>query len=857
MKSTIISCYSMIRRIRLSHGIRAFGVALILLFSATAANASHYRYGSISYKFVPLPPGAAGACAIEVTVSQAWRMSFFFAGTPAIGDLSGGTTILHLAPFGGGPDISTTVVDISVSTVNAADDWFYGVFKHTFVLPLPASEYLLYWDDCCRIGALVNDGSGSFRSECRVSSCISGNKAPVTTMPPIVTAVKGAAFVSFPIPAADPDGDPITYRLALPAEFIGGNPPGFAVTPGGTASIPTLAYSTGDLLHAVVAIEDPDSAKTMVDFIIEIVDSGAAKTPPAFDFSVTPSPVPCLSAEVGKALCFWVKAFDVDSGDVVDITAVGVPIGAITAPSNPSPGGNPDSMMVCWTPGPGDVGGHVITFTAEDMDHLSAITSVCIDVKADTACVPAVLSFCSDSTWWMSTTTTMSNNSGTWSGVAGVLPAAGTFTIPATVGNPYPWPNVEEVPGAKVIKTTNNITYFRKEFTLASASDVAKLRINVDDMTEIYLNGVLVAGEYNMPNDGWKNDPHSVDYDGLSVDEPYLAPDVFDYLIAPPLSMLVAGTNEVIVVVRNLRKGGDKGGFSACFEFESGCAPAATDSICVSDTSWRKSTVYTASTQSGYWSGVPSIPADPTFTEPVVIDQPYPFYTVDSVPGAYVIDADTNGITYYKKTFELSDATDLDADFLMTFDDAVEVYLNGVLLFRENKTSPSNWMLPAHSQTFTGGMANPGDYDYITGADLDTVAKVGTNCIVVVLRNFKKAGDRGAFSFRMKLTKAGAPVIKKDGAAEFEAIVEANDITIYPNPSKSIVNVVIPNSQKVSRDVEISLFGLNGELLAVETVKTGAGEYTLPLDLTGYANGMYYISVKADGAFYSQKVLKQ
>jgi len=67
----------------------------------------------------------------------------------------------------------------------------------------------------------------------------------------------------------------------------------------------------------------------------------------------------------GDSISFTVTALDDDAGDVVTLTAVGVPSGATHTPPLPTDG-NPVSSIFSWTPQPGDGGSYAITYTATD-----------------------------------------------------------------------------------------------------------------------------------------------------------------------------------------------------------------------------------------------------------------------------------------------------------------------------------------------------------------------------------------------------------------------------------------------------------------------------------------------------------
>ena len=79
---------------------------------------------------------------------------------------------------------------------------------------------------CCRIGGatLNNRSNGSYPIQTVVD--LSGNSSPVSTMVPIVV-VPPSATATFLVPAGDPDGDAITFRLADATEAGDGGAPLF------------------------------------------------------------------------------------------------------------------------------------------------------------------------------------------------------------------------------------------------------------------------------------------------------------------------------------------------------------------------------------------------------------------------------------------------------------------------------------------------------------------------------------------------------------------------------------------------------------------------------------------------------
>ncbi len=181
----------------------------------------------------------------------------------------------------------------------------------------------------------------------------------------------------------------------------------------------------------------------------------------------------------------------------------------------------------------------------------------CANVEVMDSCV-------SDSGWSKSTVITPSNWSGWWGGVS-ELPHDSTFTDVAEVGQPYSWGSITVLPGTLPIKTENKITYFRKQFGLTDTAGLeARFQMYMDDGTEIYINGHLIAREEDMDANNFKGVPHDLLFkDDNTYENGYLSGDQFDFVNTIHLdTILRSDMNNLTVVMRNPGKSGNHGGFS-------------------------------------------------------------------------------------------------------------------------------------------------------------------------------------------------------------------------------------------------------------------------------------------------------
>lgn len=336
---------------------------LIFIFSAYEANASHFRYGNISWKQVP-----NNANAIEFKISQAWRRSYF--GSPMIG------SIINSGSFNSG--VSNHTINLEITSINVAEDWFYGEYSVVVTYPGPGTYNALF-GGCCRISSLTNNRDLDFaiRSTVTVGN---NNDAPITTISPYINLSIGNALATYQLQSTDPNGDSLTYSLTPNGNFGSGTvqPPGLSVSPSGLITFNTAApgVNVGNLYNSNITVQDSRGAKTVIDFIIKVT---APSTPPVYDYTVTPANSMFFTVLPGQNLTFPLKATDADAGQTVNITGTGLPIGSAFN----SVDGNPAQATFSWTPTIADLGVYVLNFNAMDNVGVSTPTVVVLNVTAD------------------------------------------------------------------------------------------------------------------------------------------------------------------------------------------------------------------------------------------------------------------------------------------------------------------------------------------------------------------------------------------------------------------------------------------------------------------------------------------
>jgi len=368
---------------------------------------SHFRYGTMSWA----PTGNPGEVRFRLRAGfrrddPAYKGQPF----PVTGDFIQDEVGQTLFDFGDG-NVSAILVPFIVTAHSETENWIIveavdfsaepagpGI-PHTydgsgpFTARLAALITGTLRAACCRldgpqiisvppflIPGLMNRAGLSYPVPTTVSP-FSGNSSPVSAIAPIVVVPENPAATFF-VPATDPDGDPLKWRLATQGEAGGGShPPGLTIDEAtGQVTWNTTGLDQANFWTTTIMIEDLDGpggavkSTIPVDFFLRIrLPVGSAPT-------CAVSPAGPLSATVGQPLSFTVTGTDADPGATVTLNSAGMPSVAESSPALPVTGASPQSSDVIWTPGDALVGTHVALFTATDNNGLQGLCSVTITV---------------------------------------------------------------------------------------------------------------------------------------------------------------------------------------------------------------------------------------------------------------------------------------------------------------------------------------------------------------------------------------------------------------------------------------------------------------------------------------------
>jgi Secretion system C-terminal sorting domain len=101
------------------------------------------------------------------------------------------------------------------------------------------------------------------------------------------------------------------------------------------------------------------------------------------------------------------------------------------------------------------------------------------------------------------------------------------------------------------------------------------------------------------------------------------------------------------------------------------------------------------------------------------------------------------------------------------------------------------------------------------------------------------------------------PVAAQAPAATARPVVrpagEDRALLVYPNPSTGIVHVAINGFE--GRKIELSVLNVIGTVMYRETLSELNDRYTRTLDLSKFANGLYYVKMESDNTSEMRKLV--
>jgi hypothetical protein len=88
-----------------------------------------------------------------------------------------------------------------------------------------------------------------------------------------------------------------------------------------------------------------------------------------------------------------------------------------------------------------------------------------------------------------------------------------------------------------------------------------------------------------------------------------------------------------------------------------------------------------------------------------------------------------------------------------------------------------------------------------------------------------------------------------------QSVAASNGLSIYPNPTKGIVNVAI-ESKAIHNNASVLISDLNGRIVHREYISQIGNGLVISVDLTALSKGMYVLAIEADALYSATRIVK-
>ena len=346
---------------KLKHFLAVLFALSTVLLASQRADASHFRYGNISYTI----PDPSAPRTVRFNVTSAWRADFI------------GSTTLDFGDSTSNPDTIGATFASGVDATGLQYVFTGYVVTHTY----PAvGQYTAQFNSCCRLSTLVNAANDSFRVEAKVDVSPGNTGNPITLVPAIIQLQVGGTRTHF-IPAADPDGTPVTCRFSTTAESLittnpgvaagktptltaSSNPPGCLLTWNLVGVAPGGQYATSVAIESVNPVNNKINSATL-DYLIEMVS--------------TPIPTCTGSGTYTIPMGTMFNQDLIGTANVVpniSLTLTSIFSNGVLSPVTGTTQASPFKAHMAWTPGLGEAGTYLATAIFTDSKNVSGFCSL-------------------------------------------------------------------------------------------------------------------------------------------------------------------------------------------------------------------------------------------------------------------------------------------------------------------------------------------------------------------------------------------------------------------------------------------------------------------------------------------------
>ncbi|TNE44114.1 MAG: hypothetical protein EP343_30650 [Deltaproteobacteria bacterium] len=317
--------------------------AWVLIGGISEAEASHFRGGTLTYKWI-------SGRTVEFTLETYWRIGSLGSNACASGAAAGTCVGRNYGNFSINTGAGSVNIPQKVNFNDTISFSMIGTVRYTYPRD---GKFTAVWSGCCWISGASGPAGNNWNLNV-VVELPKINNSPVFNSPTFFQACRNFKFTTN-VNVSDPDRDSFTLRLAHRQNS------GIALNTS-TGEVTFTPTTTGNFVFTVVATDSKGSVAYR-DFMINVLATCNNKGP-----KITLNPA-AITVAGGQQACTNITVTDPDAGNKFFITARPTKTPVTLTPTTALTAGrpNPYTFKYCWTPAKADEGTtHNIQFNALD-----------------------------------------------------------------------------------------------------------------------------------------------------------------------------------------------------------------------------------------------------------------------------------------------------------------------------------------------------------------------------------------------------------------------------------------------------------------------------------------------------------
>ena len=96
-------------------------------------------------------------------------------------------------------------------------------------------------------------------------------------------------------------------------------------------------------------------------------------------------------------------------------------------------------------------------------------------------------------------------------------------------------------------------------------------------------------------------------------------------------------------------------------------------------------------------------------------------------------------------------------------------------------------------------------------------------------------------------------IIESQASTSVQTLDDGSELAVYPNPASETLHLSFDS--KISREVDVKIFTIDGKMMQSQFVKIFEGKQVLNLNVGDFSAGFYFVTIQSENRLITEKVV--